>query len=255
MRRSARISSRSVPYGGGSGVQGVADDVQADAGSDDDTEHAGSTVQLDATCIRFPNFSGAYANLPRRSPYVGFVPPRTLDSESGSTFFVAVVPEWVKGGRMQDGRVLEEKIIVRFTEETQHFEACRYGRSHIMETQLYWLGNDCAARPIKLRRRGDTEESLGLTCYREDGRQCWLLVHRVLGFTFKCLPAVWRICARFSQSTADFLVSRCSEYEVHHVDHDHGCNLISNLRVVTLQEHRAITAEHRRLVAQVEANA
>lgn len=249
MRRSARISGRSVPYVGSS-LQGAAEDVDDDECSEGDGPDAGSTVQLDAESYRFTNFS--YANLPRRSPYVGFVPPRVLDSDCGSSFFVAVVPEWVRGGRMRDGRVLSETILIRFTEEALHFEACRYGRLHVMQNLLYWLGSDSIARPVNLRRRGDTEESLGLTYYREDGRQCWLLVHRVLGFTFKCSPAVWRTCARFSQSTADFLVRRCSEYEVHHVNHDHGCNFISNLRVITLQEHRAITAEHRRLIAQVE---
>ena len=110
----------------------------------------------------------------------------------------------------------------------------------MLENDFYWLASDFTARLAKVCRRGDTNESLAVTCYTSGGVKKHLLVHRVLGFTFKCIPDVWRQCAIWSQVSADCLTARSIGYEVHHVSHNHGCSLLANLRVLTVREHQRI---------------
>ena len=69
-------------------------------------------------------------------------------------------------------------------------------------------------------------------------------------FTFKCTSGVWRHCAIWSQVSADSLTARSIGYEVHHINHNHGCSLLANLRVLTVREHQRITADHRRAMAE-----
>ena len=53
-----------------------------------------------------------------------------------------------------------------------------------------------------------------------------------------------------SQTGIPFL--RCSSvgYGVHHINHNHGCSSLANLRLLTVREHQRITADHRRAMAE-----
>ena len=65
----------------------------------------------------------------------------------------------------------------------------------------------------------------------------------VLGFTFCCTPQVWaRVWQKpESENGVDRVSSRALEYDVHHLDTDHGNNVLSNLQVLTLEEHRQLS--------------
>ena len=238
IRRSARIAARSLPYE--ASITNAAGSVDDSTSSDEDEQD--SVIQFD---------SFAFATMPRRNPYSGFVPPRTLSSQAGICFYVAVVPSWAHGGRQRSGLAVSETLLVKFKEEHVHLTAAQgYGRDHLLETDFYWLASDFTARLAKVRRRGDANESLAVTCYTSDCVKKHLLVHRVLGFTFKCPPDVWKHCAFWSQVSADSLTARSIGYEVHHINHNHGCNLLVNLRVLTVREHQRITADHRRAMVE-----
>ena len=237
-RRSARIAARSLPY------EASTTTALGLVGNDtSDNENEQESV------IEFDSF--AFAKLPRRDPYSGFVPPRALFSRAGIRFYVAVVPLWAHGGRLCDGLAVFETLLVKLNEEHLHMTAVQgYGRDHVLENDFYWLASDFTARLAKLRRRGDANESLAITCYTSHGVQKHLIVHRLLGFTFKCKPDVWRHCAMWSQVSADCLTARSIRYEVHHVSQNHGCSLLANLRVLIVSEHQRITADHRRAMAE-----
>ena len=233
-RRSARIAARSLPYE--ASITNAAGSVEGSTSSDEDEQDS---------LIQFDSFT--FATLPRRNPYSGFVPPRTLSSQTGICFYVAMMPSWAHGGRQRSGLAVSDTLLVKFKEEHVHLTAAQgYGRDHLLETDFYWLASDFTARLAKVRKRGDANESLAVTCYTGDCVKKHLLVHRVLGFTCKCPPDVWRHCAFWSQVSADSLTARSIGYEVHHINHNHGCNLLVNLRVLTVREHQRITADHRR---------
>ena len=237
-RRSARIAARSLPY--------EASTTTALELVEDDTSNNENDQE---SVIEFDSF--AFAKLPRHNPYSGFVPPRTLFSRAGIRFYVAVMPLWAHGGRLCNGLAVSETLLVKFNEEHLHMTAVQgYGRDHVLENDFYWLASDFTARLAKLRRRGDANESLAITCYTSHGVQKHLIVHRLLGFTFKCKPDVWRQCAMWSQVGADSLTARSIGYEVHHVSHNHGCSLLANVWVLTVCEHQRITVDHRRAMAE-----
>ena len=76
-RRGARIAARSLPYEGVS-TTSSGGSVEDSTSSDDEKE---SVIQFDLC---------TFAELPRRNPYSGFVPPRTLSSQAGICFYIAV---------------------------------------------------------------------------------------------------------------------------------------------------------------------
>ena len=196
LRHSTRIAARSLPYEASSA--NAAESVEDNPSSDENEQE--SVIQFD---------SFAFAKLPRHNPYSGFVPPRTLSSQAGIRFYVAVVPSWAHGGRQRSGLAVSETLLVKFNEERLHLTAAQgYGRGHVLENDFYWLASDFTARLAKVRRRGDANESLAVTCYTSGGVKKHLLVHRVLGFTFKCTPGVWRHCAILSHVSADSLTAR-----------------------------------------------
>ena len=108
-------------------------------------------------------------------------------------FLRPVVPSWAHGGRQRNGLAIAETLLIKFREERLHLTAARgYGRDHLLENDFYWLAFDFTARLATVRRRGDANDSLAVTCYISDCVKKHLLVNRVLGFTFKCTLDVWR---------------------------------------------------------------
>ena len=77
-RRSARIAARSLPYE--ASTINAAESVEDNPSSDENEQE--SVIQFD---------SFAFAKLPRHNPYSGFVPPRTLSSQAGIRFYIAVM--------------------------------------------------------------------------------------------------------------------------------------------------------------------
>ena len=133
LRRSPRIAARSLPYE--ASTTNAAESVEDNPSSDENEQE--SVIQFD---------SFAFAKLPRHNPYSGFVPPRTLSSQAGIRFYVAVVPSWAHGGRQRSGLAVSETLLVKFKEEHVHLTAAQgYGRDHVLENDFYWLASDFTA--------------------------------------------------------------------------------------------------------------
>lgn len=89
-----------------------------------------------------------------------------------------------------------------------------------------------------------------MTCYTSGGVKKHVLVHRALGFTFKCTPDIWRHCAICLQVSADSLTARSIGYKVSHINQNDGCSLLANLRNLIIREHQRIIADHRWAIAE-----
>ena len=65
----------------------------------------------------------------------------------------------------------------------------------------------------------------------------------VLAFTFCCTPQVWaRVWLKPAGADGvDRVTLRALEYDAHHLDDDHGNNVLSNLKVLPLEEHRQLS--------------
>ena len=182
------------------------------------------------------NVGGSVATLSRKNQVAGpFVPPRFFDCAQGTRLYLAVLDEKVAGGETRKGKVVPEKLCVLLLEnEPDFFPKEKFGRDHSVPVQLFWLSVDGRLRRAPLLRRGDNEESLTFTAYKEGGEQVLPLLHRVLGFTFLCPHKVWtEVWQTPSRPDGlDRLSGRAEAFDVNHKDTNHGNNALSNLEVL-----------------------
>ena len=186
----------------------------------------------------FPNggrieFDGDFSALPRRNPHRGaFVPPRELRSDVG-TFYVAVLNDDIAGGRRRAHEAHRETLLVELISEPRQFTMDGdFHRNHIVPARFFWLDRLNCLREADLFDRKDNEGSLTFTAYEHDGEPFYPLVHRVLGFTFACPPYVWGTCGIWGGARRDTLRPSNVNFDVNHMNRDHGDNALANLQVM-----------------------
>ena len=103
------------------------------------------------------------------------------------------------------------------------------GISYIVPARFFWIYSGRRMRQAKLFSASDNMRSLALSCYerdREHGRE--LAIHRILAWTFK-----------LADPLRDFIPIWSRLYDVSHDDDNHYNNVLDNLVIETMEEHRA----------------
>ena len=113
-----------------------------------------------------------------------------------------------------------------------HLPASRYKRTASCPVRFFWLHSDFSLTAALVVRRGNKQESLRVNAYTFEGRRRLLLIHRVLGVTFRCPGGLWHL--RFTR-----------KLEVNHLSWKHGNNALLNL-VCKLTETRQARPKRKR---------
>ena len=135
--------------------------------------------------------------------------------------FVASMPDGVLGGRRWRRQPVAETLCVK------------------LPSAFYWLNSRGRFRRARVWLGTDNMQSQMLTAYAAEKRQN-LMVHRVLGWTFRC---PWEIR------------QWDNNYDVHHSDDNHHNNRITNLHIWTAsgpQGHRAHSGRRGAMMALQE---
>ena len=178
-------------------------------------------------------FDVDFTRLPRTNPVdARFFPPAYVTCDNGVRLYVAEVRPGVVGGARRNGtEVLPQRLLVQLLENDafDKYPAEKYKKDGVSPAKFFWF--DKATRALlhaEVCWRGDKQHSLRVNSYNADGVRKYLQLHRLLGFTFLCPPRLTPY--RWSD-----------DYEVHHVDTDHGNNRLANLEVMTKREHRVLS--------------
>ena len=178
-------------------------------------------------------FDADFARLPRTNPVdARFFPPAYVTCENGVRLYVAEVRPGVVGGARRNGNdVPPQTLLVQLLENDalDKYPAEKYKNDSVSPAKFFWF--DKATRLLSKAEvcwRGDTQNSLRVNSYDADGVRKYLQLHNLLGWTFLCPPRLTPY--RWSKN-----------YEVHHVDTNHGNNRLTNLEVRTKSEHRVLS--------------
>ena len=138
----------------------------------------------------------------------------SLECTGNRRLLLAVVPDDIIGGHRWRRRPLPETLLVLLLSECEQFT--QYGRTAHVPARFFWHD----ARKQRLRQAplffaSDNMRSVCLTAYSARGQRL-LAVHRLLAWSFRCPLGLEGM-------------EYSDEYDVHHVDENHGNNELANL--------------------------
>ena len=163
-----------------------------------------------------------------------FVGARHFSRQDGLHLYLAELPPDVKGGERKKSVVQRQLLCVAILPEfPDSFPASRYKRNACCPVRFFWLQPDLSLTSAPVVSRGNRQDSLRVNSYTYTGGRRLLLVHRLLGVTFRCPRELWHL--RFTR-----------KLEVDHLSWNHGNNLLLNLLCKRRETHQARPKRKRR---------